>query len=84
MGGKAPSEYLAKLRKEGMSKKRIDQILFSHLIEPYTLWTDDFDAFFEYRTAALLGLMTEAMGKDTVKTNGFHSKLKRCLMVNQY
>jgi hypothetical protein len=84
LGGKAPSEYLAKLRKEGMSKKRIDQILFSHLIEPYTLWTDDFDAFFEYRTAALLGLMTEAMGKDTVKTNGFHSKLKRCLMVNQY
>ncbi len=48
-----------------MSKKRIDQILFSHLIEPYTLWTDDFDAFFEYRTAALLGLMTEAMGKES-------------------
>lgn len=46
-------------------KKGSIQILFSHQIEPHTLWTDDFESFFEYRTAALLHSMTEAMGKES-------------------
>ena len=65
LGGKAPSEYLKKLEEEGMSKKRINEILVSHLIEPETLWADDFDAFFESRTHALLNLMKKAMGKSS-------------------
>jgi hypothetical protein len=37
--------------------------LRSHLIEPATLWNDDFEAFFELRTQALLDLIGKAMGK---------------------
>ena len=38
-------------------------ILRSHLIEPATLWNDDFEAFFELRTQALLDLISTVMGK---------------------
>ncbi len=34
---------------------------FTHLIEPETLWNDDFEAFFERRTGALLAMMGKAM-----------------------
>ncbi|MBD0347136.1 MAG: hypothetical protein ICV63_20405, partial [Coleofasciculus sp. Co-bin14] len=34
-----------------------------HLIEPATLWNDDFEAFFELRTQALLDLISTVMGK---------------------
>jgi hypothetical protein len=47
-----------------MSRQRIDEILRSHLIEPTTLHNDDFDAFFEARTQALLARINRAMGKD--------------------
>jgi hypothetical protein len=54
---------LGKLQQQGISKKRLDSILRSHLIEPATLWNDDFEAFFELRTQALLDLISTAMGK---------------------
>lgn len=83
LGGKAPSAYLAKLEEQGMSRQRIDEILRSHLIEPTTLHNDDFDAFFEARTQALLSKMGRAMGKGLVgesllengNGNGFHPKI---------
>src|SRR5579883_327309 len=64
IGGKAPSEYLAKLvQQQGISKQRLDTILRSHLIEPNTLWDDDFEAFFELRIEALSDLISQAIGK---------------------
>jgi len=48
-----------------MSRQRIDEILRSHLIEPETLRNDDFEAFFERRTAALLAMIGKAMGKSS-------------------
>jgi hypothetical protein len=63
IGGKAPSVYLAKLQQQGISKKRLDEILRSHLIEPETLWNDDFEGFFAARTQALLDLIGKVMGK---------------------
>jgi hypothetical protein len=85
LGGKAPSEYLAKLEAQGMSRQRIDEILRSHLIEPETLRNDDFEAFFEERTRVLMAMIGRAMGKsstveaseglanDNAQRNGFYS-----------
>ncbi|MEP0885187.1 DUF262 domain-containing protein [Trichocoleus sp. ST-U3] len=64
LGGVAPSEYLIYLEGHGMSGQRIEEILRSHLIEPTTLYNDDFDAFFEARTQAILARFGRAMGKD--------------------
>jgi hypothetical protein len=41
----------------------MDQILRSHLIDPVSLRSDDFESFFKARQAALLGRIEEAMGK---------------------
>ncbi|WP_041780253.1 hypothetical protein [Allocoleopsis franciscana] len=85
LGGKAPSEYLANLEAQGMSRQRIDEILRSHLIEPETLRNDDFEGFFEARTQALLAMIGKAMGKSSTveaseglangkaQQNGFYS-----------
>ena len=85
LGGNAPSEYLAKLEAQGMSRQRIDEILRSHLIEPETLRNDDFEAFFEERTRVLMAMIGRAMGKsstveaseglanDNAQRNGFYS-----------
>lgn len=63
IGGKAPSQYLQELLNQGISQQRLHTILRSHLIEPETLWADDFEAFFSNRTQALLELVSRAMGK---------------------
>lgn len=63
IGGKAPSQYLQEFLDHGISRQRLDTILRSHLIEPETLWADDFEAYFATRTEALLGLVNQAMGK---------------------
>jgi hypothetical protein len=47
-----------------MLGQRIDEILRSHLIEPTTLYSDDFEAFFEARTQAILARFGRAIGKD--------------------
>jgi len=64
LGGAAPSEYLTYSEAHGMSGQRIDEILRSHLIEPTTLYNDDFEAFLEARTQAILARFGRAMGKD--------------------
>jgi hypothetical protein len=63
IGGKAPSQYLRALEAEGISRRRMDEILRSHLIEPETLRADDFDAFLSKRAQALMELVNWAMGK---------------------
>lgn len=63
INGKAPSQYLQNLEAQGISRQRLDVILRSHLIEPETLWADDFEAFLATRSQALLSLVQSAMGR---------------------
>lgn len=64
IGGRAPSTYLSKLEeKASLSSAALDDIVTGHCIEPAHLRTDAFDAYFEARSAALLALIAEAMGK---------------------
>jgi len=69
LGGVAPSEYLTYLEGHGMSAQRIEEILRSHLIDPTTLYNDDFEAFFEARTQAILARFGRAMGKNELGDN---------------
>ncbi|MGW8526169.1 GmrSD restriction endonuclease domain-containing protein [Nocardiopsis sp. NPDC055824] len=64
IGGHAPSRYLSQL--ESVTKaasEQIDSYLDRHLISPEHLRADDFDSFYGARSALLLELVTEAMGK---------------------
>lgn len=51
---------------QGITRSRLDTILRSHLIEPETMWDDDFEAFLITRTQNLLALVNQAMGKAPV------------------
>ncbi len=63
IGAQPPSIYLARLVEEqGISRRRLDEILRSHQIEPKTLWHDDFEAFLEARLGDLSRLIEEMMG----------------------
>ncbi len=63
IGFQPPSVYLARLVDEqGISRRRLDEILRSHYIEPKTLWSDDFDAFLDMRMEDLSRLIEEMMG----------------------
>lgn len=69
IGGKAPSQYLTQLlthESVQLSSKEQDDILASHLIAPELLRGDDFASFFAARKAALLNIITTAMGKPPV------------------
>ncbi|BBK42344.1 hypothetical protein STVA_23640 [Allostella vacuolata] len=68
IGGAAPSVYLAQLeagnaRTPAISRANLDRYLASHLIDPVLLRADDFDAFMRDRTARLLALIEQEMGK---------------------
>jgi len=64
IGGNAPSDYLAKLKKRsGIDDERMDEILRSHVIDPDVLKADDFNDFFKKREEALLDRIEKAMGK---------------------
>lgn len=45
-------------------------MLREHLVDPDALRKADFDAFFDARRAALLGLIEQAMGKPAVRDLG--------------
>ncbi|GAB3687950.1 GmrSD restriction endonuclease domain-containing protein [Nocardiopsis oceani] len=62
IGGAAPSKYVKRLE-DLSSTREMDTYLKCHLIHPSHLRGDDFEAFYVARSAALLGLVTEAMGK---------------------
>jgi hypothetical protein len=69
--GDAPSVYLKRIeRKQGLSADALDDILRTHLIEPQHLRTDDFDAFYAARTAALADVVAQAMEKPVVADHG--------------
>lgn len=73
IGGKAPSKYLQQIRSHAqvqISEADQDEILQSHLIEPAPLRTDDFAAFMTARKAALLQIISSAMGKAILPPGG--------------
>jgi hypothetical protein len=67
IGGRSPRDYLTKLEKDtGLMPDELDTIVATHHIDPASLRTADFDEFFAARTAALVKVITEAMGKPVV------------------
>jgi hypothetical protein len=67
IGGRSPCDYLAKLEKDtGLTAESLDRIVATHHIDPATLRAADFDKFFEARTAPLVKVAAEAMGKPVV------------------
>jgi len=64
IGGKAPSAYLHAIEKNNkMGNDRLDEILKSHLINPFFLRSDNFNDFFRDRAVSILNLISDAMGK---------------------
>ncbi len=73
IGGKAPSKYLKQIQSHPqvqISEAAQDEILRSHVIDPTLLRADDFTGFFAARKAALLGLLSDAMGKSILPAGG--------------
>jgi hypothetical protein len=67
IGGRSPRDYLTKLEKDtGLMPDELDTIVATHHINPASLRTADFDAFFAAHTAALVKVVAEAMGKPVV------------------
>ena len=66
IGGKAPSKYLEQIRSHAqvqISEAEQDAILKTNLIDPVPLRADDFTGFMAARKAALLQVISAAMGK---------------------
>ncbi len=62
--GDAPSVYLERLtRNHGVDSDVLDADVATHLVDPVTLRTDDFDSFFDARQHALLHGISALMGK---------------------
>lgn len=69
IGSKAPSIYLSKLQEKAkITEERMDDILQSHAINPGTLRSDNFQAFFDLRQEALLNRIETAMGKTILRS----------------
>lgn len=74
IGSKAPSIYLSKLQERAnISEQRMDEILQSHAINPGTLRSDNFQAFFDSRQEALLNRIEIAMGKIILRSESVES-----------
>lgn len=66
IGGSAPLEYLSKLVRQGaINDTTLNECLESHMINVQFLRANDFYGFYRARKAALLGLISDAMGKST-------------------
>ncbi len=64
ISGNPPSNYLARIQKSaGIDETRMDNILSSHVIDPTSLRSDNYVAFFKARETALLDRIEKAMGK---------------------
>ncbi|MYR34684.1 DUF262 domain-containing protein [Nocardiopsis alba] len=71
IGGHAPSKYLERLESATkVTAEEMDTFLKPHQIAPESLRQDDFDAFYEARSAALLDLVADAMGKPVTQAEG--------------
>jgi hypothetical protein len=80
VGGHAPSVYLAGLQKtSNIEPARMDEILHSHQIAPAALRTDDFDAFFQARSQALLEIIEKAMGKKAIAREASEADLPEAI-----
>jgi hypothetical protein len=67
--GGAPSRYIPVLAAEaGLKDAWFDDVIASHLIDPQHLYDDDFDAFYADRSAHLIGLIEEAMGRPVLRS----------------
>lgn len=67
IGGTAPSEYLAKLEKDGgLSPDGLDERLATHLIDVRSLRSDDYTVFVQERQAQLISLIERATGLKVV------------------
>lgn len=67
IGGVAPSEYLSKLDAErGDGQDVLNERLASHLVNADLLRSDDFDAFYVNRRAALVAMIEGVIGKSVV------------------
>lgn len=63
----APSGYLRVLARETSTRPEwFDDVVATHVMDPAALHKDDFEAFYTDRSARLVELVTEAMGKRTV------------------
>ncbi|MEP0787723.1 DUF262 domain-containing protein [Funiculus sociatus GB2-C1] len=68
IGGKAPSIYLTDIEKKSdILEDNLNEILRSHVVDPASLRTDNFDAFFQARKNALLDRIEKAMGKPILR-----------------
>jgi hypothetical protein len=68
IGSKAPSIYLTDIHKKSdILEDNLNEILRSHVIDPASLRTDNFDAFFQARKNALLDRIEKAMGKPILR-----------------
>jgi hypothetical protein len=68
IGGAAPSDYLSRLEKGNadtppISRENLDRYLASHLIDPSSIWANDFKAFMDDRQSRLLKLIEQATGQ---------------------
>ncbi|MFP5302389.1 DUF262 domain-containing protein [Cobetia sp. SIMBA_158] len=66
IGGRAPSEYLARLqdhKQVQLGDEAMDAILEGHRIPTQALRADDFGAFYQQRKQNLLEIIEKAMGK---------------------
>ena len=73
IGGKAPSKYLQQIQTDvqvQISTSEQDGILKSHLISPKLLHADDFHGFMAERKAALLEIISAAMGEAILPVGG--------------
>lgn len=64
IGSRAPSEYIPRLQKNyQISTDDLNSIICSHYIDPKSLLTDDFPAFFNNRLEQLVEQIEKVMGK---------------------
>ncbi|MBK8067121.1 MAG: DUF262 domain-containing protein [Rhodanobacteraceae bacterium] len=72
IGGNAPSSYLSKLQTHAqvqLDDEQMNSILGTHYVDPATLRSDDFSAFYSARKAALVKIVERAMGKAAAASN---------------
>jgi len=66
IGGNKPSAYLLKLQGHAqvqLGDEQMNMILSTHYVDPASLRSDDFDAFYSSRRNALVKIVERAMGK---------------------
>lgn len=74
IGAQPPSMYLARLvEQQGIPKLRLDEIVRSHLIEPQTLWNEDFEAFLKSRSEHLSLSIDRVMGNNLSEVKSTNS-----------